>query len=54
MHVYMYTQIEILYVNVNINRGLSLPFKNFVNYLVGAVNSGFINIFLPVTHSELA
>lgn len=45
--------VEILYGNININGGIFLPFKNFINYLVVAVNPGFISIFLLMIHSEL-
>lgn len=56
MHVFIYTEInrgEILHANININGGIFLPFKNFINYLVVAVNPGFINIFLLMIHLEL-
>lgn len=57
MRLFIDTQInrvEILHANIiNINGGIFLPFKNFINYLVVAVNPGFINIFLLMIHSEL-
>lgn len=46
-------RVEILHANININGGIFLPFKNFINYLVVAVNPCFMNIFLLMIHSEL-